>query len=178
MKFHHAPAPPISGMDPQRRSYAPQRLRHFGLTMIVMGVSFFLYYLGLFGRIEGPLNPAQLGVQLAVGGVTKAHVLITATGLTLLTVTWNWLYNLAGFLLGARRTCSRIDDRGHVCRQPAGRRRTMRAKGGQSRTRYVCAVGHSQTHAHFHALKKGTIGHMLWVIALIFTVIVFYATYC
>jgi hypothetical protein len=141
MKFQHTPAPPNSGVQLYRRSYGQQRLGRFGLTLIVMGISFILYYLGLFGGVDGPLNPSRLGAHLTLWGVSKAHLLMFATGMTLLTLTWNWIYNLAGFLLGTRRTCRPVD-------------------------------------AHFHPLKKGTIGHMLWVISVMFTFIVFYASYC
>lgn len=141
MKFQHTAAPSKSGAQLYRRSYGQQGLRRFGLTMIVMGISFILYYLGLFGGVDGPLNPSQLGAHLTLWGVSKAHILMIATGMTLLTLTWNWIYNLAAFLRGTRRTCGRAD-------------------------------------ARFHPLKKSTIGHMLWVISVIFTLIVFYASYC
>ena len=178
MKFQHTPVPPKSGGNMYGHSYGQQRLRHFGVTMIVMGISFIFYYLGLFGKVDGPLNPSRLAEGLSGWGVSKTHIMMIAAGLTLLALSWNWIYNLTGFLLGRRRTCSRTDERGNVCGKPVGKKKTMRVKDGHSTTRYVCALGHRRTDAHFHALKKGTIGHMLWVISAIFTCIVFYAACC
>ena len=178
MEFKYTPAPTSSGVELRRFSYAQQRLRQFGLTMIVMGISFILYYLGLFGRVDGPLDPAQLGAHLALWGLNKTHILLMAVCLTLLTIAWNWIYNLAAFLRGTRRTCSRIDDRGNRCRKPVGAKQTIRTADGRPLTRYVCALGHKRVDADFEALKKGPVGHMLWAISVILTGIVFYASYC
>lgn len=177
MKFHHTPAPPKSRVELYRHSYGQQRLWHFGLTMIVMGISFFLYYLGLFGRVDGPLNPSQLGEHLAALGVSKAHIMIIVVFLTLLSLTWNWIYNLASFLRGKRLTCSKIDTRGYVCGEPVGRITLTRRKNSKRIRRYLCGEGHKQAEAHFHAVKKGTVGHVVWMISVIFTFIVFYASY-
>ncbi len=76
-----------------RRGFAQTRLQNFGLSMIVMVVSFLLYYLGLFGGVEGPLKPARIGETLASLGVSNYHVLGTCLVFMLISLTWNHVYN-------------------------------------------------------------------------------------
>jgi hypothetical protein len=57
------------------QGYLQRHLRSFGYSMIAMGICFPLYYLGLFGGVEGPLNPEQLGTSLANMGLSKVHML-------------------------------------------------------------------------------------------------------
>jgi hypothetical protein len=178
MKLQQKPAALCSGGQTYRRPYGQQRLFHFGITMIVMGASFFLYYLGFFGRVEGPLNPAQLGEHLAVSGVSKAHLIIVAVVLVLLSLSWNLIFNLACLRLGRRLTCSRVDEDANTCGATVRRQAASQKKNSRSAQGYVCAHGHTQPKAHFHPLKKGTIGHMLWVTSLMFAFVVFYAAYC
>jgi hypothetical protein len=178
MKLQQTPAEAYSGGDPYRRAYGQQRLVHFGITMIVMGASFFLYYLGFFGRVDGPLNPAQLGEHLAASGMSKVHLIILAAVLVLLALSWNWIFNLVCIRLGKRLTCSRIDDRGAVCGGPVRRQAAAQKKSSKRIQRYVCTHGHTQPNAHFHPVKKGTVSHVVWMISVIFTFIVFYASYC
>ena len=179
MQVQQTPERFCSGGETCRRTYGEQRLANFGITLMVMGLSFFLYYLGFFGRVDGPLNPAQLGEYLAASGVSKAHF-ITLTGvLALLTLSWNWIFNLACLRLGRRLTCSQVNDRGDTCGEPVRRQKTSAPQRiSQQMQRYRCSRGHTQPTAHFHPLKKGTVGHMLWVISLILNLIVFYASYC
>jgi hypothetical protein len=61
--------------------------------MIVMGASFLLYYLGLFGGVEGPLEPAKIGDTLASLGVSNYHVLGIFLLFMLISLTWNHIYN-------------------------------------------------------------------------------------
>jgi len=178
MKLQQTPAAVCSGGQTYRRPYGQQRLFHFGVTMIVMGASFFLYYLGFFGRVDGPLNPAQLGEQLAVSGVSKAHLIILAAVLVLLSLCWNWIFNLACLRLGRRLTCSCVDEDANTCGATVRRQAASQKKNGSRAQDYVCDHGHIQSQAHFHPLKKGTVGHMLWVTALMFAFVVFYAAYC
>jgi len=167
-----------SGGETYRRTYGQQRLANFGITLMVMGLSFSLYYLGFFGRVDGPLNPEQLGEYLAASGVSRAHCITLAVVLALLTLSWNWIFNLACLRLGRRLTCSRVDDRGDICGHPVRRQKTSAPKRSSQRLqRYRCSRGHKQPTAHFHPLKKGTVGHMLWVISAILCLIVFYASY-
>ncbi len=46
------------------RSHADRRKTAFGINLVVMAVSFALYELGFFGRVEGPLAPAHIGRRL------------------------------------------------------------------------------------------------------------------
>lgn len=66
--------------------------------MVVMGLSFVLYYLGLFGEVEGPLTPERIGDRLAAMGVSGDHLFYLFLLLTVIAVTWNWLYNATGRL--------------------------------------------------------------------------------
>jgi len=178
MKLQQTPAALCSGGQTYRRSYGQQRLFHFGITMMVMGASFFLYYLGFFGRVDGPLNPAQLGEQLAVSGVSKTHFIILAAVWVLLSLCWNWIFNLACLRLGRRLTCSRVDADANTCGATVRRQTASQQKKSSRAQAYVCTYGHIQPQAHFHPLKKGTFGHLLWVISLMFAGVVFYAAYC
>ena len=179
MQVQQTPERFCSGGETRRRTYGEQRLANFGITLMVMGLSFFLYYLGFFGRGDGPLNPAQLGEHLAASGVSKAHFITLTVVLALLTLSWNWIFNLVCLRLGRRLTCSRVDDRGDTCGEPVRQQKTSASKRSSQRMqRYRCSRGHTQPNAHFHPLKKGTFGHMLWVISAILCLIVFYASYC
>jgi hypothetical protein len=178
MKLQQTPAAACAGGHAFRRPCGQQRLFHFGVTMIVMGASFFLYYLGFFGRVDGPLNPAQLGEQLAVSGVSKTHFIILAAVWVLLSLSWNWIFNLACLRLGRRLTCSRVDEDANTCGATVRRQSASQKKNSSRAQGYVCALGHIQPQAHFHPLKKGTFGHMLWVTSLMFAFVVFYAAYC
>ena len=75
------------------RGFVQTRLQHFGLSMIVMGISFLLYYLGLFGGVEGPLEPAGIGDTLAFLGVSNHHVLGICLLFMVISLTWNHVYN-------------------------------------------------------------------------------------
>ena len=179
MKIQQTPAALYSGGRGYRRTYGQQRLAHFGVTMIVMGASFFLYYMGFFGAVDGPLNPALLGEHLSASGVSKMHLSILASVLALLSLSWNWVFNLVCLRLGRRLTCSLVDEQGNICGATVRRQAALQRKYSK-RTQcyvYVCTHGHTQAKAHFHPLKKGTIGHMLWVTSLMFAFVVFYAAY-
>jgi hypothetical protein len=181
MKVQQTPERFYSGGQTYRRTYGQQKLANFGITLMVMGLSFFLYYLGFFGRVDGPLNPAQLGEYLAASGVSRALFITLAVVLALLTLSWNWIFNLACLRLGRRLTCSRVDDRGNICGESVRRQKASAPQRGSQRMQpypYRCSRGHTQPTAHFHPVKKGTVGHMLWVISAILCLIVFYASYC
>lgn len=90
-----------------RRRFVQTRLQHFGLSMIVMGISFLLYYLGLFGGVEGPLEPAKIGDALASLGVSNYHVLGTCLLFMIISLTWNHAYNAYQSLLRRNDTGSR-----------------------------------------------------------------------
>lgn len=174
MKFRQTPGALYSDGETYRHTYSQQRLFHFGITMIVMGVSFLLYYLGFFGRVEGPLNPAQLGEYLAASGMSKVHLIILVVVLVLLALSWNWIFNLAGFRLGKRLTCSRTEADGACCHAPVKRVKSISKKNRATVSRYVCTEGHKRPEADFHPVKKGTAGHTFCAILLIFGITVWY----
>ena len=95
-----------TGPGQPRKAFARSRLYNFGLTMVVMGASFILYYLGLFGTVDGPLTPANMGATLSGLGVTQRHVIIMLLSLLIGAVSLNWLFNLTSAMIGARMTCS------------------------------------------------------------------------
>lgn len=167
-RFVH-PAP--GGTDPQK-DFFRQRARSTGITMVVMGVSFALYYLGLFGGVAGPLAPAKLGTTLAGLGVTRRHVLAGLLVLLILTGTWNWILNLAGRMTGSRLRCTGPGGAGRdACGETVRRERSVAKGGGRMRTCYVCPRGHRRPEARFLPVRKGPVSHALWVTALVFCLV-------
>jgi hypothetical protein len=165
-----APGTGKSGQD-----FLRKRLAHFGLTMIVMGICFALYYLGFFGAVDGPLNPARLGKSLAGIGIAKIHVLALFVSLLIIAVTWNWIFNWISLLTGSRLTCKKkVDNEGSICGAPALRKKVVHKKTGRAIPQYECINGHKLSEAYFHPVKKGTLGHTLWVISFLFCLIIFF----
>jgi len=158
------------------KDFFRQRLTGFGLSMIAMGVCFPLYYMGLFGGVEGPLSPGRLGEGLAGMGFEKFHVLFIFLSCLLISITWNWLFNLASLLIGSRMTCSKTDAKGKACDAQVRRTKVLPKKGGNEVVQYVCTQGHKRSEALFHPVKKGVFGHALWVTCLLFCVILFCLT--
>lgn len=155
-------------------SFVQKRLFRMFLSMLVMILCFPLYYLGLFGSVEGPLNPARIGASLAGMGVTKTHSLVFFLSFLIIAVSWNWIYNMVSLLTGSRLTCNKPDEEGKPCGARVERRKVEQKKTGQKGVQYVCAQGHKRPDAHFHPVQKGTFSHTVWVIALIFCVIVLF----
>ncbi len=156
------------------RTFIQKRLIRFCLSMLVMILCFPLYYLGLFGSVDGPLNPARIGESLAGMGVTKSHSAVFFVSFLIIAVSWNWIYNLVSLLRGSRLTCKRAEKEAGVCGASAERRKVEHRKTGRVVVQYVCTRGHKEAEAHFHPVQKGTIGHTLWVIALAFCAIVLF----
>lgn len=150
------------------RSFIQRRLIRMCLSMMVMMLCFPLYYLGLFGTVEGPLNPARLGDHLARMGVTRIHCLMLFLTLMIMALTWNWIYNFASLLAGSRFVCVQKKVNGRPCGAGVVRRRIVDPKSGRKRFQYVCAKGHRQYRAGFQPLKKGTVSHCLWLISAAF----------
>ncbi len=73
---------------------ARRQLIRFGWSMITLAISIGLYYLGFFGTTEGPLNPERMGSAMNEFGVTGRHIVIFMSLLFLVSVSWNWVYNL------------------------------------------------------------------------------------
>lgn len=168
---HNGVAP---GKEKSGQDFLRQRLTHFGLTMIVMCICFALYYLGLFGTVDGPLNPARLGTSLAGIGIAKIHILALFIFLLVIAVIWNWIFNWASLLAGSRLTCiKKVDNEGDVCGASVSRKKVVHKKTGRVITQYVCVSGHKKPEARFHPVRKGTLSHSLWVISLLFCIIIF-----
>jgi len=154
-------------------SFVHKRLVRMSLSTVVMILCFPLYYLGLFGSVEGPLNPARIGDFLAGMGVTKTHSLVFFLSFLIIAVSWNWIYNIVSLLVGSRLTCKKLDEEGKPCGARVERRKAEQKKTGQKVTQYVCANGHKRPDAHFHPVQKGMVSHTVWLVALTFCVVVF-----
>lgn len=151
--------------------YGRQRLFNFGITMMVMGVSFLLYYLGFFGNVEGPLQPEKLGAALGDMGVSRSYLVLFLLFLAVIAITWNWMYNLISMLSGTRMTCTKkIGNMDKVCGASVTRQKIQ--EKGAGRHVYACAKGHKCRDALFNPLKKGTTGHIVWATLLLFCVII------
>jgi hypothetical protein len=155
-----------SSNNAYRPGFIQSRMQNFGLSMIVMGASFILYYLGLFGTVDGPLRPDRIGDRLAAVGFSNRHLMIFLLASMAIAIVWNWLYNATCRLLGKRLACAcRVGGADGFCPAPVRRVR---------RGHYVCAAGHTRPDARFHPLKKGTVAHFFWMMFLIFSAIVMY----
>lgn len=156
------------------RTYLQKRMIRFCMTMIVFILCVPLYHAGLFGTVDGPLNPERIGESLAGMGVTRTHSALFFLALLIIAVAWNWIFNLVSYLTGARLTCNKADEGGSPCGARVDRRSVVQKKTGQSVPLYVCEKGHKRPDAHFHPVQKGTASHTIWVIAAAFCVIVLF----
>ncbi|MCF8067669.1 MAG: hypothetical protein K9L30_03685 [Desulfobacterales bacterium] len=155
-----------------------QRASNFGITMIVMGACFILYYLGFFGSQEGPLQPEKIGDALAGMGITRGDMMMFFFSAAIIAGTWNWVVNLTCFLIGARMTCSKPLAGGKsVCGVSVKRKSAFCNKIGEKRIHYVCSQGHKQPEARFQAIKKGPFSHSLWITCLLFGTMIFFIAY-
>ena len=159
-----------------RGGFVSNRLYNFGLTMVVMGASFILYYLGLFGTVDGPLTPDNLGIALSGLGVTQHHVITVLLSILIFAFSWNWVFNLTSALLGARMTCKALEKTGGgVCGAAVTRTRHASKRTGRTVVEYVCPHGHRRSEAHFHPVKKGPISNTACLACLAFVLI---AVFC
>ncbi len=147
---------------PPQRTIAERRMAAFGLNLIVMAVCFALYELGFFGRVEGPLSPAQIGAALAGWGFTVASFQALLVALTGMLLSWNGVANLAAHLAGRRLTCSEQDPGGGFCGEAVARRRGPGGRGWV----FCCPRGHLRGEAHFHPIRKGKLAHSLLLASL------------
>ena len=159
------------------RNFIQKRLIRFCLSILVMILCFPLYYLGLFGSVEGPLNPANIGDTLAGMGVTQKHAMVFFLSFLTISVSWNWIFNLASMLTGSRLSCSRPNAGGQPCAARVTREKRLDKKSGRKLYHYTCEKGHIRNQAHFHPIKKGTISHSLWLISLVFCLMAFFMSY-
>jgi hypothetical protein len=146
----------------QGRSYAQRWKFRFGLNMIVMAVCFGLYYLGFFGRVEGPLSMANIGKGLAGMGFTVASFQGLLIAIFLILLTWNWLLNLVAHLTGQRLTCTHGSREQECCGELVERRRDRDGKSWV----YACPNGHMRREAHFHPIRKGKLANSLLAASL------------
>lgn len=169
---HDTPTMDMPRTGQPSHGFARSRLHNFGLTMVVMGVSFILYYLGLFGTVEGPLTPSHMGASLSALGVTQRHIIIVLFFLLVGAVSWNWIFNLTSLVTGRRMTCkATLKDEEGFCGEPVKRTRRIAKRSGRTVVDYVCAGGHRCPEAHFHPVKKGTAGNTVWMACLLFVII-------
>jgi hypothetical protein len=150
--------------------YLRRRTRSMGVTMMVMGASFALYYLGFFGGVDGPLQPERIGMALAGRGMTRRHVLGMLLSFLVMAGTWNWLVNLAAMMTGDRMHCTGPGPDG-TCGVAVRRERRTSRRSDRPITTYLCPHGHRRPDAHFHPVQKGPVSHCLWVTALVFSLV-------
>jgi hypothetical protein len=156
---------------------ARNRMRSFGLTMIVMGASFMLYYLGVFGTVDGPLMPEKMGAALSGLGVNRRHVIVVLLSILIAAISWNWIFNLTSLIVGSRLTCkAKKEGTNRWCGEPVRRVHRRSGRSGQTVVEYICPCGHRRTEAHFHPVKKGVVSHTVWVGCLAFVLIALFCT--
>lgn len=137
-------------------------LRSFGLNMVVMALSFMLYYLGLFGTVEGPLNINSIARTMADAGIsfTRDDLQIVLITLCVIALTWNWILNMVARQAGWNYSC--IAGKKEPCGQLARRSRDENGQGWI----YTCASGHKETRALFRPIRKGKVAICLLMVAL------------
>lgn len=156
------------------RTFLQKRMLRFCMSMIVFILCLPLYHLGFFGSVDGPLHPARIGESLAGMGVTRTHSTVFFLSLLIIALSWNWVFNLIGYLTGSRLTCNKSDEEGMPCGARVERRNIVYKKTGQVVRQYVCQKGHKRPDAHFHPFQKSTAAHTIWVIAASFCFIVLF----
>jgi hypothetical protein len=144
------------------------------MSMLVMVICFPLHSMGLFGSVDGPLNPARIGESLAGLGATRTHFALIFLSFLIIAVTWNWIFNWVSLIAGNRLTCKREMEEGVVCGASVKRTRATDKKTGRQIDRYVCIHGHKRADAHFHPVRKGTFSNCLWVVSMTFCLIVLF----
>ena len=159
-------------MNPTRRPSPAQRFKvGFGLNMIVMAVSFALYYLGFFGRVDGPLSMANIGRGLADVGFTVTSFQVMLVALFVVALTWNWVLNLIAHLAGQRLTCTKGSAQEGFCGELVERRRAESGKGWA----FTCPRGHCRNDAHFHPIRKGKLANSLLMVSLASALMFYFA---
>jgi len=159
-------------MDQTHKSSPAQRFKvGFGLNMIVMAVSFALYYLGFFGGVEGPLAMPNIGRALADIGFTSASFQVMLVILFIIALTWNWVLNLVSHLTGQRLTCTQGSPQEGFCAELVQREREDSGKGWT----YTCPHGHRRNDAHFHPIRKGKWANSLLMASLAAAIMFYFA---
>jgi hypothetical protein len=145
------------------RSYAQRWRIGFGLNLIVMAVSFALYYLGFFGRVDGPLSMTNIGHGLASLGFTSESFQGFLIVVFIAALTWNWVLNMVAHLTGQRLTCTAGSAKEGFC----GTLVTRRRGAGRQEWVYTCPNGHERKEAHFHPIRKGNLANSLLLVSLV-----------
>ena len=149
----------FTGNDQLQRGFGRNRLHSFGLTMIVMAISFGLYYLGLFGTVEGPLTPANMGATLSGLGVTQRHVIMVLISILIFAVSWNWIFNLSSALAGARMTCKATEKGGDGTMRRSGQTHPARFQTLRAACCGIClSLRSSASRCTFPSDKKRVYG--------------------
>lgn len=162
-------------MNSNSSDYFRKRLQGFSVTLIVMGLSFLLYYLGMFGGVDGPLNPEKISSTLNTSGFTRMHLSVITGLIALAAVTWNWVFNLFNYFSGTNLTCNKKMTGGKkLCGENVVKTKTRQRKTGVKIDQYVCPKGHVLSTANFNPLKKGTLGHVVWISSLMLFLTVMY----
>lgn len=154
--------------------YMRKRASGLPLTMIVMGASFILYYLGFFGNVEGPLSREALGAGLAGMGVTKTSFMIFFLLISIIMCVWDWIFNLAARGMGLRLTCTKKGADGKLCKAAVKKSETRHKRTGRMVLQYVCDHGHKRPGARFNPVKKGMTSYTLCIIFFGFTIAVLF----
>jgi hypothetical protein len=155
----------------QRPGYAQRWKVGFGLNMIVMAASFGLYYLGFFGRVEGPLSMANIGRALADIGFTVGSFQAMLVIFFIIALTWNWVLNLIAHLTGQRLTCAQGSSPEGFCGELVRRDRDETGKNWV----YTCPRGHCRNDAHFHPIRKGKLANSLLMASLAAAIMFYFA---
>ncbi len=82
--------------------YLQRRSRGFGWTLVVMGLSFALYYLGLFGNETGVLSPDNIAAFLSRNGVDQSVFISIFFTLFVATLIWNHCMNVLLWMSGQK----------------------------------------------------------------------------
>ncbi|MHC1729645.1 MAG: hypothetical protein AB9866_27195 [Syntrophobacteraceae bacterium] len=139
-----------------------RRLIGFGLNMIVMALSFMLYYLGLFGTVDGPLSMTNISKAISSSGITVNDVRIILVILFVIALTWNWIINIVARRAGWNFSCTAGKKEKQPCGQLVQRSREAKGQGWV----YTCPSGHRGTEALFHPIRKGKVATSLLMVAL------------
>ena len=62
--------------------------------------------------MDGPLHPARIGESLAGMGLTKTHSMVFFLSFLIISLCWNWIFNIVSHLMGSRLPCNKVDEEG------------------------------------------------------------------
>jgi len=122
-------------------------------------------------RVSGQRKeqPVHSGATLASIGATRIHLLAFFLAATVVSGTWNWVYNAVNKRNGVRYRCLRpLEDGSGCCGAPARREASVNVKNGSDRTRYICKQGHRCAEAEFQPVAKGPVSRSIFMCSLVF----------